>query len=182
MDDMRNAPRTIWLDQDITPSTVDVAKQIVEFNREDAGLSVENRQPIILLFHSYGGDTDIGMMLIDTIRTSDTPVIGVNVGVCYSSACYAFLACHKRYVMPSGEFLLHRGETTIEGRYDEVIAAYKSYMKDQEVLMSIVVDRTMIPEAMINLNIDKDWYIRADEAVSLGIADQVVSSMIEFME
>ena len=99
--------RTFWLDEEVTPYLLELVKYIVRWNAEDGAKPVEKRKPIRIFFFSPGGDLDINYALIDTIKMSKTPVIGINIGQCASAAAYIFLSCHKRYMLPHAYFILH---------------------------------------------------------------------------
>jgi ATP-dependent protease ClpP protease subunit len=99
--------RTFWLDEEVTPYLLELVKYIVRWNAEDACTPVEKRVPIRIFFFSPGGDLDVNYALIDTIKMSKTPIIGINIGQCASAAAYIFLSCHKRYMLPHAYFILH---------------------------------------------------------------------------
>lgn len=48
----------------------DITKHIMQYNAEDKGIPVEQRQPILLYVASNGGDVDAGFELIDAILAS----------------------------------------------------------------------------------------------------------------
>ena len=72
--------RTFWLDEEVTPYLLELIKYIISWNAEDAATPIELRQPIRIYFFSPGGDLDINYALIDTIKMSKTPIIGINIG------------------------------------------------------------------------------------------------------
>lgn len=73
--------RKLFLNADIDQFTVaDAVKHIMQFNKEDVGIEVEKRAPIILYVTSNGGAVDDGFELIDIIQNSKTPVYTVNLG------------------------------------------------------------------------------------------------------
>ena len=118
-------------------------------------------------------------MLSDTISLSRTPIIGVNCGQAASAACFIYLACHKRYTFPNASFLIHQGQGTFEGTYEQVCSAVTSYQQQIEYLGNYVLSRTKIPEDLFYENYSQDWYIGADEAVQLGIASKIVRTLDE---
>ena len=69
--------RVFWLDEEVTPYLLELVKYIVRWNAEDMCTPVEERQPIRIYFFSPGGDLDINYALIDTIKMSKTPIIGI---------------------------------------------------------------------------------------------------------
>ena len=72
--------RAFWVDDEINYYLLELIKYIVQWNKEDAEIPVNERKPIRLYFFSPGGDLDINYSLIDTIKMSVTPIIGINIG------------------------------------------------------------------------------------------------------
>ena len=95
--------RIIWIDDEITTMTLEYAKMIMQWNSDDkrAGIPVEDRIPIKVIFFSPGGDLEVNNCLVDTISLSTTKVIGINVGMAASSGCFIYLSCHERLTFPT---------------------------------------------------------------------------------
>ena len=86
--------RILWIDDEITTMTLEYAKMIMQWNFEDKQNNIpkESRTPIKVIFFSPGGDLEVNNCLVDTIQLSETPVIGINVGMAASSGCFIYLA------------------------------------------------------------------------------------------
>ena len=85
--------RAIAVDCDIDDSLIETTKQIVEYNRSDKDIPVEERKPITIFIMSYGGDLYQAYALISAILASKTPVRTVNMGV----AMYYAAGNHDQY-------------------------------------------------------------------------------------
>lgn len=175
--------RILWIDDEITTMTLEYAKMIMQWNFEDKQNNIpkEERKPIKVVFFSPGGDLEVNNCLVDTIQLSDTPVIGVNVGMAASSGCFIYLAYHKRYTFPTAEFLIHKGAGQFSGNYDEVVAAILNYQRQIEELGKFVLSRTNIPEDVFEDHFSTDWYLSAKEAIDLGVADGYIKSLDEII-
>ena len=171
--------RILWLDSEINDHSIEYAKQIMEWNVEDSGISKDRRKPITILFFSPGGDLNMNNLLVDTIQLSDTPIIGVNCGEAASAACFIYLACHKRFTFPNAKFLIHQGSGEFSGTYEIVCAAIANYQDQIKRLGDFVIERTNIPEELFYANFSSDWYIDAQESVEYGIAHGVIQSLGE---
>lgn len=77
----------------------DITKHIMQYNAEDKGIPVEQRQPILLYVASNGGDVDAGFELIDAILTSKTPVYTINLG--YQSSSHRSSTTPSRHTSPA---------------------------------------------------------------------------------
>lgn len=169
--------RVLWIDDDISINTLQFAKYIIQWNREDKDVRVRDRVPIKLLFFSYGGDLDVNNVLIDTISMSKTPVIGINCGQAASAACFIYLSCHKRYTFPNAEFLIHQGAGAFEGTYEQVCSALMNYQAQIDKIGEFVLARTNIPEDVFQEHFSQDWYLSATEAVDYGMASKIIKSL-----
>lgn len=169
--------RTFWLDEEVTPYLLELIKYIVRWNAEDSATPVDKRQPIRIYFFSPGGDLDINYALIDTIKMSKTPIIGINIGQCASAAAYIFLSCHKRYMLPHAYFILHQGSGTLSGTFEQICAQMDDYQKQVEELASFVLEHTTYSEEAVAEKIVGEWYIRKDEALENGVVHGIVNDI-----
>ena len=171
--------RIFWLDEEVTPYLLELVKYIVRWNAEDAefDLAPEARKPIRIFFFSPGGDLDINYALIDTIKMSKTPIIGINIGQCASAAAYIFLSCHKRYMMPHSYFILHQGSGALSGTFEQICAQLEDYQQQVAELSSFVLEHTTYDEETIAEKIVGEWYIRKDEALENGVVHAIVDDM-----
>ena len=174
--------RVLWLDSDVDEYWLEFSRKIIEWNREDKGLSPEQRKPIKLMFFSYGGSLDVNNALIDTIKLSTTPIYGVNVGQACSAGCFIYLACHKRFAFPNATFLIHQGEGNgFSGTYAQVVAAVMEYQRKVEELERYLRENTEIPDDILSENITTEWFLSADEALDYKVCDKIVTSLDEIL-
>lgn len=174
--------RVLWLDSDVDEYWLEFSRKIIEWNREDKGLSPEQRKPIKLMFFSYGGSLDVNNALIDTIKLSTTPIYGVNVGQACSAGCFIYLAYHKRFAFPNATFLIHQGEGNgFSGTYAQVVAAVMEYQRKVEELERYLRENTEIPDDILSENITTEWFLSADEALDYKVCDKIVTSLDEIL-
>lgn len=174
--------RVLWLDSDVDEYWLEFSRKIIEWNREDKGLSPEQRKPIKLMFFSYGGSLDVNNALIDTIKLSTTPIYGVNVGQACSAGCFIYLACHKRFAFPNATFLIYQGEGNgFSGTYAQVVAAVMEYQRKVEELERYLRENTEIPDDILSENITTEWFLSADEALDYKVCDKIVTSLDEIL-
>lgn len=173
--------RVLWIDDEITNYSLEYARYIMQWNREDKGKPVEERKPITLLFFSPGGDLGVNNLLTDTITLSKTKVIGVNCGIAASAACFIYLSCHERYAFPTSQFLIHQGAGSFEGTYDIVVSAIMNYQREIEELGKFVLSRTNIPKDIFDENFSTDWYLNANEALEYGLCSKIIFSLDEII-
>ena len=169
--------RVYQLVGEVDEGLLDFSRHVIRWNREDKDKPVEERKPIKLFFFSPGGSLDINYSVIDIIRLSKTPIIGINMGVCCSAAAYIYLACHKRYMLPHSYFVFHQGSSQMSGTYGEVVAIMTDYQNQVAELSSFMEERTTYTSEEITDNIVTEWYVREEEALEKGVCHEVIEDI-----
>ena len=172
------ARRVLWLDTEVTDGFLEFGKFILQWNAEDADKPVEERVPIKLMFFSPGGSLYVNNAMVDIISMSKTPVYGYNMGMAFSAACFMFLACHKRFALPSSSFMLHKGNAAMEGDTINIENTAADYKRSVARLIDLVVTRTTIPKNVANKKMNSDWFITAQDAhEKYGFVDEILTDM-----
>lgn len=174
--------RVIWIDEEIEGLTLDVVSKIIKWNREDKGLSIEDRKPIRILFNSPGGSLDIEEILVSIIKLSKTPIYGIALGMVASAASLIYLSCHKKFALSNAYLILHKGSCqNISGDYTNVQNAMEDYRKQIEQLEDFYIRNTKIPEDVIKEKLKSDWYIRGEKLIEYGLVDEWVNDIDIFL-
>ena len=174
--DLKN--RIIWVDCEIKEDLLDIVSKIIEWNREDRNIRIEDRKPIKIFFNSPGGSLDIEETLVSMIRLSKTPIYGYALGMVASAASLIYLSCHKRYALPNAYFILHRGSCqNMGGNYNEIAAAMEDYKQQVEKMEKFYIENTLYTEEEVHKNIATDWYIRGEELREKGIVNEWVEDI-----
>ena len=169
--------RIIWLDSVVDENWLEYAKKIIQWNAEDKGKPVEEREPIKLFFFSPGGDLDVNNMFIDVIRLSKTKIIACNLGIALSAGCFCYLACHERWAMPKATFLLHSGSAeNISGTAEQIQSYNTQYKKQIKQLKEWLIE-CGLPKKTVEAKMKGEWFFDAKEAVELGVAHKIVESL-----
>lgn len=167
--------RKLYLYDVICDETIgDVVRNILQFNREDFGVQVEQRQPILLYVTSRGGVVTDGFELIDVIRASKTPVYTINLGYQYSMGFLIGLAGHKRFCTKTSTFLLHDGDGFVYNSSSKMQDQVHFQQKLDDRIKAYVLERTNITSREYDKNIRVEWYFFSDEAKARGITDYII--------
>jgi ATP-dependent Clp protease protease subunit len=171
--------RLIFIDYDIDDTLLrEVGRQIIEYNREDKGKSIDERTPIVILINSGGGCLDSTYATIAIMETSKTPIITVNMNCAYSAAGLILMAGHKRYCMPRSQVLIHSGSAQgISGNYEDIQESTKSYKKMVEEMREFIISKTKIDKALMKKNQSRDWYLPTSEQIDLGVVDEMITDL-----
>ena len=170
--------RNLYVVGDVTIDTGIAIESMIRFyNQIDEQLKIEKEEriPIKVWINSNGGALDAAFTTCDVIEMSRTPVITINQGTAASAAALMFLAGHRRIAFPRAYFMLHEGSAGI-GQIDaHKFQAFSDFYKIQrEQLKQIILKKTNLSEEEYDKRSKDDWWIFADEAVKLNIADEIM--------
>ena len=172
--------RLFYLDGEATEDLLHtVTMQLYKINGVDYGKPIEKRTPIVLIVNSRGGSVEDGIGLMDAIRQSKTPVIGVCTGYAMSMAFCIFSVCHTRIAMPNSIFMFHDGVSGIVNTATKVNDwALFSPLVDKRVNKMIAENSKFTVEYLEQIA-PHDNYWFADEMVEKEIVDGIIGKDIE---
>lgn len=175
--------RVIIIDYEIDDSIMrEIGGAVLEYNRDDKNISVEDRKKIVFLINSPGGCLESTYALIALMHLSKTPIITVNMNRAYSAAGLILLAGHKRYCLPRSQMLIHSGSASgIGGNYEDIQEGTKSYKKMVEEMREFIMSSTKIDKTTMNKNKSKDWYLDVENQVKFGCVDEVLTDIDEIL-
>lgn len=167
--------RKLFLNSEIEQMSVaDIAKHIMQFNKEDKGIPTENRRPILLYVVSNGGEVDSGFELIDVIQSSKTPVYTINLGYQYSMGFLIGLAGHKRFATKNAKYLMHDGSNFIYNSGAKAQDQMEFNRKVEERVKRYILSRSNVTSAEYDSKLRVEWYLFADEAKTKGFVDYII--------
>lgn len=167
--------RKLYIDTDITQEAIwDTKRHIMQFNREDVGIKLEERKPILLYVTSNGGDVDAGFEIIDIILSSKTPVYTVNLGYQYSMGFMIGLAGHKRFASPHAKFLMHDGSGVVMDSLTKLQDFMEFQKKTRERSKAYILSRSKLTSEEYDDRLRMEWYMFADEAKEKGFTDYIL--------
>ena len=167
--------RKMYLTDEISQATVtDIIRHIMQINREDMGLPIEIRKPIILYISSKGGDERSGYGLIDAIENSATPVYTVNIGYEYSMAFLIGLAGHKRFATPNATFLMHDGYNFVMETSTKAQDIMEFNKVSDERIKRYVLSHSKLTEKEYDQKVRVEWYMFSEEAKEKGFTDCII--------
>lgn len=174
--------RVYWINGEITDEYLDLVDKIIQWNREDKDIEPNERKPIRLLFSSEGGSLEVEETIVSMLDISETPIIGIAMGMVASAASCIYLACHRRYALPNTCFVFHQGGcNNIGGTYDQMKNFFDDYTKQIEKMEKFYIERTDYEEKVVKEKIQHDWYIRVNEALEKGVCHEIIKDIGIFL-
>ena len=140
--------------------------------------SEDPKKEIQLYINSPGGSISAGLAIVDTMQHIKNPISTVCVGLAASMAA-VILSCGdkgKRVALPNSEVLIHQPLGGAEGQAADIEISARRIIKMREVLNKMLAKNTGQTLAKIEKDVDRDYFMDADEAKKYGIIDQVVTA------
>ena len=170
--------RKILLSENInSTSTKDTIKAIMEINRDDdlkeADYRDWERKPITLFINSFGGSVYDGLAIVDIIKQSKTPVHTISIGSSMSMGFWIYLAGHKRYVGEHTTLMFHDISTWVGDKSENLKQELNEVLRLQKIICNEMTNTSLIKQETLDDYIIRkaEWYIPADEAIKLKLAD-----------
>lgn len=145
---------------------------------DEQNIPIEERKPIKIYVDSPGGSLTDTFTMIDAIDMSKTPVWTICTGCAYSGGFFTFIAGHRRFAYPHSSFLYHEGSTGNSADAGKFRNFADFYSKELEQLKDITLGHTKITPEEYKEHIKDDWWMTAEEAVELGVADEISKELI----
>ena len=155
-----------------------------EFNQETCNLAIAQllyldsigEQNINIYVNSGGGEVLSGLGLIDTMNLIKSPVSTTCVGMAASMGA-VLLSCGekgKRFVLPHSRVMIHQVSSGMRGTYSDMKIELEQTERCRNDLYNILATNLGKSFEEIEQLCDRDNWFIGQEAVDLGIADQLL--------
>lgn len=131
--------------------------------------------------NSPGGVVTSGMVIYDTMRMMQSPVVTICMGLAASmgSILLSGGVKGKRLIYPHGEVMIHQPSL---GGYFQATSAdieihAKQMQRTKEISAQILADNTGKSFERIMKDFDRDYWMDAKEAVEYGIVDGIIEKI-----
>ena len=138
--------------------------------------SEDPKKEISLYVNSPGGSIHAGLAIIDTMQHIKNEVSTVCVGIAASMGAVILSsgAKGKRFALPNAEVMIHQPMGGIEGQAADMEISAKHIIKMRSQLNKILAKNTGQPLAKIEKDVDRDFFMDAEEAKKYGLVDSVM--------
>jgi ATP-dependent Clp protease protease subunit len=134
---------------------------------------------ISIYINSPGGSITAGLAILDTMNLVQPDIVTYCVGQAASMAA-VLLACGtkgKRYSLPNSRILIHQPSMQgLAGQATEIDIFAREILKMRDSLNKILADATGQSVEKIAKDVERDYIIRADEAIEYGMIDRVITN------
>ena len=137
--------------------------------------SEDPKKDIQFYINSGGGSVTAGLAILDTMNFIKPDVSTVCVGLAASMASVLLSAGAKgkRFALPNSEVMIHQPWGGAQGQASDIEITAKHILNTRARLNKILAENTGRELAKVEKDVDRDFFMTAQEAKKYGIVDQV---------
>jgi ATP-dependent Clp protease protease subunit len=133
------------------------------------------KKDISLYINSPGGSVTAGLAILDAMNHVKPNVSTVVVGMAASAAAVILAAGEKgkRYALPNAEVMIHQPWGGAQGQATDIEITAKHILATRDRLNKILAKATGQSLEKIEKDVDRDYFMMADDAKKYGLIDTV---------
>lgn len=136
-----------------------------------------NNEEINLYINSPGGSVTAGMAIYDTMNyiKSDVSTICIGLAASMGSLLLSSGKKGKRYSLPNADILIHQPSGGTQGQATDMKIAAEHILRVRDKLNNILASNTGKNIKEISNDVERDYYLTANEALKYGLIDKVLN-------
>ncbi len=164
--------RIIFLGEEVNEHTANlVVAQLLHLAYEDP------KKDIKLYINSPGGVVYDGLAIYDTIRhiSPDVQTIGIGLQASMGAFLLSSGTKGKRYALPNSRIMIHQPSSGTQGKITDQEITLREGLFLKQRLNEILAKNTGQKISKIEQDMERDFWMGAEEAKKYGIIDEVVT-------
>jgi ATP-dependent Clp protease protease subunit len=142
-------------------------------------LFLESENPdadIHFYINSPGGSVTAGMAIYDTMQLIKPDVSTICIGLAASMGSFLLAggAKGKRFSLPNSEVLIHQPSGGFQGQATDIKIHAEWMLRNKARLNKIYSENTGQPIERIERDMERDYFMSAEEAKEYGIIDKIL--------
>lgn len=138
--------------------------------------SEDPKKDISFYINSPGGNISDGLAILDTMNHIKPNVSTVCVGLAASMGAVLLSGGKKgkRFALPNAEVMIHQPWGGIQGQASDIEITARHILGMRERINKILAKNTSQNISQIEKDVDRDYFMSAEEAKKYGIIDEVL--------
>ena len=165
--------RIVFIDGEINDAMADLVVAQILF------LESENPEKDISIYiNSPGGAVTAGLAIYDTMKYVKCDIQTICMGQAASMAAILLAGGTKgkRYALPSSRVMIHQPRGGVEGQESDISILAKEIIRLKKLSIEYLANDTGKTVEQISQDIERDFYMSAQDALEYGIVDHVMPS------
>jgi ATP-dependent Clp protease protease subunit len=165
--------RIIFLGSPVTDVSANlIVAQLLFLQAEDP------KKDIFFYINSPGGSVYAAMAIYDTMQyvTNDVQTVGIGIQASAAAFLLSSGAKAKRFMLPNATAMIHQPSSGTEGKVTDMEIDLKEGLRLKRRLNEIMATNTGQKIEKITLDMERDYWMTADESKKYGLVDKVITS------
>lgn len=165
--------RIILLGTDVNPTTANlIVAQLLFLQAEDP------KKDIFFYINSPGGSVYDCLAIYDTIQyiTNDVQTVGIGMQASAAAVLLGSGTKGKRFLLPNSTVMIHQPSSGTRGKVTDMEIDLKEGLRLKRRLNEIMAENTGQDIKKITEDMERDYWMSADEALKYGLVDKVVNT------
>ncbi len=165
--------RIIFLGDEVNEHTANlIVAQLLFLDSQDA------KKDICLYINSPGGSVYDALAIYDTMKYVKADIQTVGIGVQASAAAFLLSSGTKgkRFMLPNGTVMIHQPSSGTRGKVTDMEIDLKESLRIKHRLNEIMAKNTGKTVKKIQDDMERDYWMTAEEAKKYGVVDDVIAS------
>ncbi len=163
--------RIVFLSDEVNDVTASlVVAQMLFLDAKDPDKDIQ------FYINSPGGSVTAGMAIYDTMQHVKSDVSTVCVGMAASMGAFLLASGTKgkRFALPNSTIMIHQPVGGARGQATDIKIHAEWILRVKDNINRILSERTGQPLEKIQNDVERDFFMSAEEAKEYGIVDQVM--------
>jgi len=166
--------RIIFVGDDVNAHTANlIVAQLLFLDNEDAD------KDIYLYINSPGGSVYDALAIYDTMQYVKSDIQTVGIGVQASAAAFLLSSGTKgkRFLLPHSTVMIHQPSSGTRGKVTDQEIDLREALRVKKLMEEIMIENTGQKPDKIHTDMERDFWMTAEEAKKYGLVDKVISSL-----
>ncbi len=136
---------------------------------------------IYMYINSPGGVVTSGLAIYDTMQYISCDVSTLCIGQAASMGAHLLAAgaAGKRFALPNARVMIHQPLGGFQGQATDIEIHARQILQLKDHLNAMLASHTKQPLEKVQEDVERDYFLTADEACQYGIIDKVLSCRSE---
>jgi len=138
--------------------------------------SDDQTKDIYIYINSPGGSVTAGLAIYDTMQHVKSNIVTICVGLAASMGSFLLTAGSKgkRLALPHSRIMIHQPSGGARGQATDIEIEAREILRTRRQLNDIYAEKTGQPLSRIEKDMDRDFFMSAQEAKEYGLIDRVI--------
>jgi ATP-dependent Clp protease, protease subunit len=141
--------------------------------------SEDQNKDVFIYINSPGGSVTAGLSIYDTMQHVKSPIVTICVGLAASMGSFLLTAGApgKRLALPHSRIMIHQPSGGTRGQASDIEIEAREILRIRRQLNGIYAERTGQTLEKIEKDMDRDYFMSAQEAKDYGLIDRVIEDV-----